>query len=407
MITEFDDIRPYHDSELPAVFEELLSDSAFMRVIAAVLPDMPAEAIAARMRACRTKEEFQRTFCYAFLRRLIAKATDGIRLDHSAVADHSQAYLYLSNHRDIVLDSAFLSLLLLEQGMNTVEIAIGDNLLIYPWIKRLVRVNKSFIVHRGLSMRQMLESSQLMSRYIHHTIHQRNQSIWMAQREGRAKDSGDHTQDSVLKMLAMGGDGHVLDRLQDLHIVPLSLSYEYDPCDYLKAQEMQLKRDNPDYHKSQADDLENMKTGIFGYKGRVTFRVRPCINEALAGMDRDMPRTELFAHISALLDHEIHAAYEIYPGNYVAYDLLTEAGAQPQSTAPTACATQAKASFADRYTPQDRARFEAYLQGQLDRISLPDRDVPFLREQILHMYANPLANHLAAGAAMLNEETTR
>ena len=379
MTTEFDEIRPYHDDELPAVFEELLSDAQFMGVITSVLPGMSPESIASRMRACRTKEEFQVSFCYAFLRRLIAQATDGIELDHRAVPGNVRAYLYLSNHRDIVLDSAFLSLLLLEQGMNTVEIAIGDNLLIYPWIKKLVRINKSFIVRRGLPMRQMLESSRLMSRYIHHTIHERGQSIWMAQREGRAKDSGDHTQDSVLKMLAIGGEGDIIDRLADLNIVPLSLSYEYDPCDYLKAQEMQQKRDNPDYHKSQSDDLTNMKTGIFGRKGRVTFRVAPCINQALARMDHSLPKNELFAHISALIDHEIHANYRIYPGNYVAHDLLT-----------------GSADFAAHYSADERDRFETYLQGQLDRISLPQKDEPFLREQILHMYANPLVNHLAA-----------
>ena len=165
------------------------------------------------------------------------------------------------------------------------EIAIGDNLLIYPWIKKFVRVNKSFIVQRALTMRQMLESSARMSRYMHYTIGEKNQSIWIAQREGRAKDSNDRTQDSVLKMLAMGGEGDVVSRLMEMNIAPLAISYEYDPCDYLKAQEFQLKRDIEGYKKTMADDLKNMQTGLFGYKGRVHFQTGACLNDLLSTVD--------------------------------------------------------------------------------------------------------------------------
>lgn len=204
MNEEFDEIRPYHDSELPQIFEELIADPAFRQVVGAVMPGIPFEAIAGQMRACKTKTEFQKTFCYGLLKKIIKEATDGVTLDISALADRQAAYTYVSNHRDIVLDSGLLSVMLVEQGLDTVEIAIGDNLLIYPWIKKLVRVNKSFIVQRALSMRQKLESSARMSRYMHHTIRDKKQSIWIAQREGRAKDSDDRTQDSVLKMMAWG-----------------------------------------------------------------------------------------------------------------------------------------------------------------------------------------------------------
>ena len=261
MKEEFDEIRPYHDSELPQIFEELIADDAFQQVVGAVMPGVPFAVIAQQMRACKTKLDFQKTFCYQLLRKLMQEATEGVTLDHDRVPDKRKAYTYISNHRDIILDSGFLSVLLVDQGMDTVEIAIGDNLLIYPWIKKLVRINKSFIVQRALTMRQMLESSARMSRYMHYTIAEKNQSIWIAQREGRAKDSNDRTQESVLKMLAMGGKGDLIDRLQELNIVPLAISYEYDPCDYLKAQEFQLKRDVPDYKKTTADDLLNMQTG--------------------------------------------------------------------------------------------------------------------------------------------------
>ena len=219
-----------------------------------------------------------------------------------------------------MLDPGFLSLGLLDnQFPNTVEIAIGDNLLIYPWIKKLVRVNKSFIVQRALSMRQMLQASARMSRYIHFAITEKKENIWIAQREGRAKDSNDRTQESVLKMLALAGKDDAVDSLKELNIVPTSLSYEYDPCDFLKAKEMQQKRDIEGFKKTQKDDLVNMQTGIFGYKGRVYFQTAPCLNEELETL-RGLPKNELFVKAAQLIDLHIHRNYRLYPGNYIACD---------------------------------------------------------------------------------------
>lgn len=376
---EFDEIRPYYDEELPQIYEELIADPAFQVAIASVIPGVPFEMIAQKMRACKSKWEIQKAFCYGLLWEIGHKATNGLTLDHSALKDKKAAYTYISNHRDIVLDSGFLSILLMDQGLDTVEIAIGDNLLIYPWIKKLVRINKSFIVQRGLPMRQMLESSARMSRYMHYTIGEKKQSIWLAQREGRAKDSNDRTQDSVLKMLAMGGEGEIIDRLMEMNIAPVAISYEYDPCDYLKAWEFQLKRDIPDYKKSTADDLKNMQIGLFGFKGRVHFQVAACINDELPQMDRSLPKNELFTRISALIDQRIHANYRIYPNNYVALDLL-----------------EGNETFSQQYTAEDKQRFRAYLEQQLALIEIPDKDLLFLREKMLQMYANPLKNYLTA-----------
>lgn len=377
--TAFDDIRPYHDEELPAVYEELIADPAFQKAVSSIMPGVPFEAIAQKMRSCRTKLEFQKAFCYGLLWNIVKECASGLTIDHSALPDKERPYTYISNHRDIILDSGFLSILLLDLGMSTVEIAIGDNLLIYPWIKKVVRINKSFIVQRALTMRQMLEASALMSNYMHYTIRDKKQSIWIAQREGRAKDSNDRTQDSVLKMLAMGGEGSVLERLAEMNIAPLSLSYEYDPCDYLKAQEFQLKRDVEGYKKSTQDDLLNMKTGLFGFKGRVHFQVAELINDDLLKLDASLPKTELFACVSALIDRKIHANYRLYPGNYVACDLL-----------------DGTTSFAGNYSAEDKQTFEDYIAGQLDKISIPNKDVAFLREKLLVMYANPVINYLTA-----------
>jgi hypothetical protein len=267
----------------------------------------------------------------------------------------------------------------MDLGMPCVEIAIGDNLLIYPWIKKFVRINKAFIVQRAPTVHQMLESSACRSRYIHYTIDTKKQSVWIAQREGRAKDSDDRTQDSVIKMLTMGGTGEIIDRLIELNITPVAISYEYDPCDYLKAREYQQKRDNENYKKSTEDDMLNMKSGLFGYKGKVHFQVAGCINEELMQLDSSLPKGELFACISALIDRHIHRNYRLYPGNYVAYDMLNEVK-----------------RFTDQYTQEDYQKFESYIEKQLDKIDLTNKDVPFLRKKILTMYANPLINYLSA-----------
>jgi len=379
MNEEFDEIRPYYDEELPAVYDELIADPAFRQVVQLALPDIPFEMLAAKMRTCKTKLEFQVGFCYDFLKKIIKETTQGVTLNNEAQGTpDGRAFTYVSNHRDIVLDSGFLSLMLVEQGQDTVEIAIGDNLLIYPWIKKLVRINKSFIVQRALSMRQMLESSARMSRYMHHTICDKHQSIWIAQREGRAKDSNDRTQESILKMFAMAGEGDIVSRLKEMNIVPLAISYEYDPCDFLKAKEFQQKRDNPDYKKTTADDLLNMQTGLMGYKGRVHLCTAECLNKQLDELDHSLPKQELFVRVAELVDKGIFANYRLYPNNYVAADLL-----------------EGSNHFAAHYTLEDKQRFSDYVDGQLARIDLPDKDEPFLREKLLLMYANPLRNQLS------------
>lgn len=376
---EFDEIRPYTPEELPKIFEELLSDNDFKEVIKKVVPDTPIEALANTLRNCKTNLDVQKNIFYGLLHDIIKKCSDGFSFECSQISNKNKGYTFISNHRDIVLDSGFLSVGLIDSGFpTTVEIAIGDNLLIYPWIKKLVRVNKAFIVQRALSMRQMLESSARMSRYIHFAVTQKQENIWIAQREGRAKDSNDRTQDSVLKMLAMGVNGDIIDSLKELNIVPLSLSYEYDPCDFLKAQEMQLKRDIEGFKKSQQDDLINMQTGIFGYKGRIHFQTGPCINNELEEL-RGLPKVEIFTKVSEIIDKYIHRNYRMYPGNYIACDMLN-----------------GNKSMAENYTLNDKAKFEAYLEKKISLINIPNKDVDFLRHCILTMYANPTINHINA-----------
>ncbi len=372
---EFDEIRPYEAGEMKQAFEELLSDRQFQLVLNGFVPWLPKGVRNALLRLAfkgvNTPLDFQLRFMKPVVKYIIRKHTDGCSFSDDSIAhvDKSQRFTFVSNHRDIVLDSAFLDVKLVEAGYpTTVEIGIGDNLLIYPWIKRLVRMNKAFTVRRGLSLRETLTASQLMSRYIHYAVTQKKENIWLAQREGRAKDSSDHTQDAVLKMLAMGGD------LRELNIVPLTISYEYDPCDYLKAQEFQQKRDNPAFKKSRQDDLDNMRTGIFGYKGRVVYRAAPPVNTWIDEL-ADLPKANYFKALAERMDREIHRGYELFPCNYVALDEIN-----------------GNTANASHYTEADRQRFEDYLQGQLAKIRLADKDEPFLRERILTMYANPVIN---------------
>ena len=383
MTNEFGAIRPFEKGEMKQALEELLADRHFQVILKGFVPWMPKSLRNGLLRLAFTGIDTPFQFQKRFMRRVVLKVLKGcctgITFGHEGIQPGPERYTFVSNHRDIVLDSAILSVLLFEKGFpTTVEIAIGDNLLIYPWIRTLVKMNKAFTVRRGLSPRELLESSKLMSRYMHHAVNDKKENLWIAQREGRAKDSSDQTQEAVLKMLAMGGEGSPTERLKDLHIVPLTISYEYDPCDYLKAQEFQQKRDNPAFRKSKQDDLDNMKTGIFGQKGRIHYETAPCINTWLDEY-KDVPKTEFYGAVAKRMDQAIHAGYRLFPGNYVACDLLSGTG-----------------EFASHYTPEERKTFEDYLQSRIDLITLPDKDVPFLRERILTMYANPVRNCLKA-----------
>ena len=376
---EFDTIRPWEPEDLPEVFDRLLANDQFKQVLAYLYPQVPLEMIAQKLKACKTNLDFQLAFAYDFVHGILKKAATGCEMDCLSL-DNTRNYTFISNHRDIVLDSAILDVLLVDNKFKTTcEIAIGDNLLSLPWVKDLVRVNKAFIVERALSMRQMLMSSKRLSDYMHFAIKEKNENIWIAQREGRAKDSNDRTQKSILQMMSMGGEGSIIERLKQLHLVPLSISYEYDPCDFLKAKEFQQKRDHAEWKKGPTDDLVSMQTGIFGYKGHVHYHAAPCLDEYLDSLDPDMPKQDIYNKVAAYIDQQIHRNYRLYPGNYVALDLL-----------------EGTEAYSDQYTAEDKAKFTKYIQGQLAKIDLPNKDEAYLKERLLTMYANPVRNNLAA-----------
>ena len=375
---EYDEIRPYLPEELPQVFEELIADPEFQAAMGYAFQGMPFENIAAAMRASKSNLEFQKALVYPFMKGVIAKLSSGLTISYENKENMAKS-LCISNHRDIIMDSAFLCIAFVDTVGNTVEIAIGDNLLIRPWIKKLVRVNRSFIVQRSASIREMLASSKRLSSYMHYTIAERNQPIWLAQREGRAKDSNDRTQEGLIKMLSMYSSGDIVDALKELNIAPTTISYEYDPCDYLKAKEFQQKRDNPQWKKAPQDDLINMKAGMFGYKGGIHYHIADCINDEIDAIDRSLGKNEKTAAVARIIDKHIHKNYKFWAINYYFYELLT-----------------GDTRFAEKCSTEERAKLDAYLLGQIAKIDLPDRDDEFCRTKILEMYANPVINYLKA-----------
>lgn len=379
MSSKFDDIAPLYDHEVEQAIQDILVDPGFQHAVKYIIPDIDWDAFVTEMSSYKTKEEFQTRMIYPVVKTLGLRVSTSLNLDRWDTIDRSVEHLFLSNHRDIVLDAGLLNILRHEKGFKTTEIAIGDNLLIHPWIDKLVRLNKSFIVRRGLSIKERLIASKHMSEYIHYALNEKKESVWIAQREGRAKNSDDKTQDSLLKMLALYPDDKpFLDSLKELNLIPLSISYEYDPCDYLKAKEFQQKRDDPDFKKTQRDDLLNMEIGILGRKGNVVFRFGNCINPELDKITE--PDKRLQPELAAkIIDKEIHSNYEIFPCNYIAHDLYNKEN-----------------RFSDRYTKEESDEFQSYLDKQIKKIDLDKVDYDFVWERMLEMYSNTLKNYLIA-----------
>ncbi len=375
-IAPFDDGVDFHDH-----IAKLVAEPQFQHAVKWVMPDVDYEQFARHLLSVDSQDAFQLQIMHPFLERLEASTTDGITVSGIEHYDRNRNYVLISNHRDIVLDAAFLNLALIRSKLSTCEIAIGNNLLIMPWIDELVRINKSFIVKRDTGMRGALDAARHLSAYIHYAITTKHQSIWIAHREGRAKDSNDRTQEGLIKMLALDGGGSTLENLKSINLLPVSISYEYDPNDYLKVREFLLKRRNPDFKKSQHDDLLSMETGIMGYKGRVHFELTPCINPELGQMAPDLHRSQVCAGVCGIVDRHIHGGYRLYPVNYVAYDLLH--GSQ---------------RFAGRYTLADVDAFNERLASQLAKITdvgpITNDEMNFMRHMALTMYSNPLCNKL-------------
>ena len=379
----FSEIRPYNDAEFRAKLAEIIREPGFEHAVRYVMPDVDYDDFTAKLLEVETQKDFQVNVMGAFLELLVAKTTKGLSVSGLENYSPDCRHTFITNHRDIVLDASFLNLCFIRSGLPLTQVAIGNNLLIYEWITDLVKINRSFIVKRDTGVRGALDAARQLSAYIHHVITKLNESVWIAQREGRAKDSSDNTQESVIKMLSLEGGETPLNNLAALNIVPVAISYEYDPNDYLKVREFLLKRRDPEFRKSKRDDLFSMETGLLQQKGRVHFHIGKCINEALkAALPADASRADAVREVCGMVDRSIHCGYRIFPCNYIAYDEI-----------------HGTSDYASEYSAADVEAFNAYISAQLDRVEVSDvtpEEREYMRSMMLTMYANPLKNQLAA-----------
>lgn len=380
-LEQFDDIRPYDDHQFRDKIAALVREPGFEHAVRYVMPDVDYNDFVAKLITVETQMDFQVKVMGPFLEMLVARTTDGLSMDGYENYIPGTPHVFITNHRDIVLDASFLNLCFIRKGLPITQVAIGNNLLIFDWITDLVKLNRSFIVKRDTGIKEALAAAQHLSAYIHHTLTHSKESIWIAQRQGRAKDSNDLTQESVVKMLSLAGGKDAKANLAELNIMPVSISYEYDPNDYLKVREFLLRRRDPDFKKSQRDDLFSMETGLLTHKGRVHFHLGECINAQLTA-DKAQGRSEVVKKACELLDRSIHCGYKIFPCNYIAYDEVT-----------------GTKTYADQYTEADMQAFDSYIHRQLAKVDVPDLtddERAFMTETMLSMYANPLKNQLAA-----------
>ncbi len=370
----FENINIMQESEVKPAINRLIKARAFSLMIKGISRDLPKEKLIKIFDNISTIKDFQTKFIKPLLDTIIFKTTNGLSYDGVNNLDPSQAYLFISNHRDIILDSTFLNYILLNNSHETTQLAIGDNLLIYPWITDFLRLNKSFIVKRDMSPRQLYTYSKKLSEYIHNTITNEKVSIWIAQREGRAKDGHDETQTGVLKMLSMGNKTNFVDHFKSLQIVPVSISYEFDPCDNIKIKELYQKKTGGEYSKTTKDDLKSMITGITGQKGRVHYSIGKPINKELNDF-QTFPNLNTFVkNLALLLDHEIQSNYKLWSTNYLAHDMLNNTS-----------------MYTDKYNDKDKKSFQELIA---ERIKGIDGKKTVLETILLEMYSNPVKNRL-------------
>lgn len=369
----FDNIRPYTDEEIPQVIRELTSDQAFVKVLGQLYPQNGViEQILAGMQQVKSVEQLQIQFVVPLLANIEKQTTGGLSYHAMEQFHPNENYLFISNHRDIILDAAFLNVIMHQHGFRKTEIAIGDNLLAFSWIEKLARINRSFIVKRNLGIREQLTESKRLSAYIRHALTEKGESVWIAQREGRTKDGNDLTQPALLKMLNMSNCKNIVDGFRELNIVPMAISYEIEPCGISKVEELLKRRYQPDFKKSQADDLRSMANGVMMPKGRINYAFGNPLNIRLDEISAGKNNNDCIQAISDYIDRRIYFNYKLWPNNYIAADLLL---GNPQHK--------------KQYSEDEKDRFVAMMEKEI--ASLPFDPVE-TSESYLKMYANPVFN---------------
>lgn len=371
----FDEIRPYRNDEFSLVMNRLLDDPDFNRsVLKSICNDEAGlEQMKAALRATKTIEVFQEKFIVPTIDHMMASSSHGFSMHGLDALDKNKRYLFISNHRDIILDSALLNVEMHKSGFSPTEIAIGSNLLIFPWINDLVRINRSFIVRRNIPAKEMLHSSKLLSQYIRNMISRGTDSIWIAQREGRAKDGNDITQPSLLKMLNMSNNGGFFEGFEELKIVPMAISYEIEPCGNEKVAELKKRQTDANFQKTEKDDLLNMVSGLKNQKGRIHIQFGRQIDRDVLHHIADEPVTnERLRLLAEQIDKEIYRNYKLFPNNYIAYDLYFKTS-----------------KYCNKYTEEEMKVFVALTH---ERLALVHEDIEDSMVLWLRMYAYPVYN---------------
>lgn len=369
----FENIRAYRDDEYQSIIKKLLEVEVLMETIHSYLPEFTMDEIKEKLLSFSTIQQFQSEMVCWVIDRILTASSDGITFKGITELNPNISNLFISNHRDIVLDSALINYALNERKKNTSEIAIGSNLLSLPWVKDLVRLNKSFIVRRNVPKQEVIEASKNLSAYINYTLKEKKQDIWIAQREGRAKDGFDKTTPGLLKMFGMCSNGNLLEHLLSLYITPVAISYEYDPCDYLKIPELLKKHQGEEYIKAPNEDNQHMVLGIKGYKGNIHIHFGRPINDEIEHLAHITNKNELLKQIAEIIDKRIYTNYHLFPTNYIAYDWLNESN-----------------TFENQYTKEEKTKFESYTVKRLENFKGND----LAKEIFLKMYANPVMNKL-------------
>lgn len=359
----FEEIRPYRDEEVREVIQRLIKSETFLKSLQKLIPNLTIEVIEEYFEGVNTIYDFQKNVVRKVAQLILDHTTSGFSYQGLENLDKHKAYVFISNHRDIVLDSGLINAALHDNGFTTSEIAIGDNLLKVDWVKDIVRLNKSFIVQRNLPVAEVLEVSKQLSAYIYDTVVKRNTSVWIAQKEGRAKDGNDFTQAALLKMLGLSAEENWLEHYAELCIVPVAISYEYDPCDVAKVPELQAKMKGEEYVKAPNEDNQSMLNGIVGQKGKIHIHFSKPITKADLKELNQSNKNAFVKDLTALIDSKILKNYHLFDSNKYAFDLLED-------------------NDVSNYSDEVKKAFEK----RLTQLSADEKTI------LLSMYANPLRN---------------
>lgn len=372
-MNKFDAIRFFYDSEINEGILKVIDHPMMKALMNFCFPGVDDEIWKEQLRKTHSIRDFQCNFIYHGVQQVLEKSSEGLTTSGFEKLEPNTAYLFISNHRDIVLDTTLLNASLFDNGLEMTSSAIGDNLVQKSFLKILSKLNRNFLVQRGLSPRGMLESSKLLSEYMAQLLLHENRSVWIAQREGRTKDGNDETNPGVLKMIAMGSDEpNVMDYFKKIKIVPVSISYEYDPTDALKMPQLLAEANNEIYKKEKNEDFRTLLSGIIGQKKRIHIHIGDVLDTEIDDIIKNVDTTNKQVQaLAQVIDDSILSNYKLWTTNFIAYDILNGSH-----------------RFSHLYTENEKLLFERRLELRIDH------EHPVAKQGFLDMYANPVVNKL-------------